>query len=408
MFNRRQRAVLAEYVPPLVDSSTAKYPASLYIILKATRLCNLRCSYCTAWREGPNQVITFEVLTDLVAQAMRLPGVKWLHIIWHGGETTLLSRKFFKQAMWLQEHFRVDARKVGHAIQTNATLIDGDWADFFKATGISVGVSLDVDAEAHDRSRVFRDGEGSYAATIAGIRVLRDHGVPHGILAVVDEQLLTRGAAHLLAAVAEQGIESIGLLNALPPNTAQPEEAVALGGACRDAATGATVGSGDGQPYLAWDRYVGFLRDIFREWHARYRGVVTVLEVGSLFGIVRGGASRLCIYQGGCMGQYLTIEPDGRVSACDKYVGDPTHGFGSLADQTLQQILNDGEALVRVRADSEALLARFVDCPNHIYCRGGCPHDARLNLQHGRTGSCCGLSGLIKDIKNRIEETTNG
>ena len=26
------------------------------LVMKATRLCNLRCTYCHAWKEGPNQV----------------------------------------------------------------------------------------------------------------------------------------------------------------------------------------------------------------------------------------------------------------------------------------------------------------------------------------------------------------
>lgn len=31
----------------------------LVIVLKATRLCNLRCTYCHSWAEGPNQTISF-------------------------------------------------------------------------------------------------------------------------------------------------------------------------------------------------------------------------------------------------------------------------------------------------------------------------------------------------------------
>jgi len=54
MFNRHQRDGLNALEKPKLLTEDIRYPASLYIILKATRLCNLRCSYCNAWREGPN------------------------------------------------------------------------------------------------------------------------------------------------------------------------------------------------------------------------------------------------------------------------------------------------------------------------------------------------------------------
>src|ERR1044072_6234239 len=37
-------------------------PPEIVVIMKATRLCNLRCTYCHAWKEGPDQVMPFEVL----------------------------------------------------------------------------------------------------------------------------------------------------------------------------------------------------------------------------------------------------------------------------------------------------------------------------------------------------------
>ncbi len=362
------------------------YPPTLYVILKATRLCNLRCTYCNAWREGADQVMSFAMMARVVSQAMTLPGIRTLHFVWHGGETTLLSRHYFERALWLQEHFRIDRRMVEHAIQTNATRIDDDWGRFFKAAGFSVGVSLDVDRDNHDRRRLFKQGGGSFAATRAGVDVLRRHGVRHGFLAVVDEECLAIGARGMLERLVEQGVGAVGLLNALPANDE----------------------SANPTPYLPWDRYVGFLREVFAEWARDFRGRIVIRELDSLFRIVGGASSRLCIYQGGCMGQYLTIEPDGAVSACDKYVGDMDYRFGSLAESGLYDLLTGSAALERSKMDAKSLLDRFATCANYEHCRGGCPHDARLNARHGRTGACCGLSDLIDDMKARIKEDGDG
>jgi uncharacterized protein len=381
IFNRRQLEFLLQYESPPDNGLEADYPVTLFLILKATRLCNLRCTYCHAWREGPDQVMEFGLLVDVIAQAMRLPKIRWLHIVWHGGETTLLSRRFFERALWLQEFFRVDDRKVGHAIQTNATLIDAEWARFFKACGFSVGVSLDFDPVTHDRTRHFRDGSGSFAATRAGMDVLAAHEVPFGALAVVDSRTIALGAQTMLDRLVAEGLSQVGVLNALPANE-----------------------SDGNQPYLEWNRYTGFLRSLFQAWHGHFRDKVVIRELDSLYRIVLGSSSRLCIFQGGCMGQYLTIEPDGRVSACDKYVGDTTHLFGRLQDNSLLELLHSSPRLKEAREEASALLRRFADCPHYAICRGGCPHDARLNMQHGRNDDCCGLSDLIEDMKSAGEE----
>lgn len=383
LFNPRQLADLADVELALdPEPGAARYPGSLYIILKATRLCNLRCTYCNAWREGTDQVMTFKMLASVIAQGMRLPGITTLHIIWHGGETTLLSRRYFERALWLQEHFRIDRRRVEHAIQTNATRVDDDWSRFFNAAGFSVGVSLDIDRANHDRQRLFKGGGGSFAATQDGVAALRRHDVPHGFLAVVDERTLEIGARGMLERLVEQGVTAIGLLNALPAN-----------------AEGGTATA-----YLPWDRYVAFLRALFAEWIVGFRDRVMIRELDSLFGIVGGARTRLCIYQGGCMGQYLTVEPDGDVSACDKYVGDTDYRFGNLATESLYVLMTDSPALARSRAETEGLLNGFATCRNHIHCRGGCPHDARLNARNGRSGACCGLDGLIEDMKAHISK----
>ncbi|WP_404478515.1 radical SAM protein [Novosphingobium sp. BL-52-GroH] len=387
MFNGRQLKELQSYEDRQeLTRNAGDYPSRLFLIIKATRLCNLRCSYCRAWREGRDQVLAFSHLLSVIAQAMRLPGIRDLHIVWHGGETTLLSRRYFERAIWLQEHFRIDDRKVGHAIQSNATRIDEHWARFFRATGFSVGVSLDVDAESHDRSRQFPGGVGSYAATKAGLEALAAAGVPHGLLAVIDASMIKAGAASLLENLSAHGVRSVGLLNALPSNE-----------------------SVDGQSYLDWESYVSFLRQVFAKWHSN-PGNLSLRELESLFNIVKGSGSRLCIYQGGCMGQYLTIEPDGRVSACDKYVGDPTHHFGDLCSESLFSILTVSAGLKRAREEAAEVLKRFSGCANFAYCRGGCPHDARLNTRFGNPGAqCCGLSPLIDDMHHAAsKERDNG
>ena len=58
-------------------------------------------------------------------------------------------------------------------VQTNATLINDDWCDCFERNEIVVGVSVDGPEDIHDSHRRFRNGKGSHAMTMRGIRKLR-------------------------------------------------------------------------------------------------------------------------------------------------------------------------------------------------------------------------------------------
>src|SRR3569623_373318 len=88
IFNRRQAMFLENYRPPDSVGRPPLTTRSLYLILKATRLCNLRCSYCHTRREGPNEVMPIETLVSVIAQAKQLPGVTTLPIDRHDEEPT--------------------------------------------------------------------------------------------------------------------------------------------------------------------------------------------------------------------------------------------------------------------------------------------------------------------------------
>ena len=60
---------------------------------------------------------------------------------------------------------------VAHSFQTNGTLIDEAWCDFFAEEHVNVGVSVDGPKRLHDRNRLTRSGRGTFDKTIAGIRL---------------------------------------------------------------------------------------------------------------------------------------------------------------------------------------------------------------------------------------------
>ena len=62
---------------------------------------------------------------------------------WQGGEPLLRGLDFYRRSVELAEKHRKPSQRVKHTIQTNGTLIDEDWAAFFKQNKYLVGLSLD-------------------------------------------------------------------------------------------------------------------------------------------------------------------------------------------------------------------------------------------------------------------------
>jgi len=78
--------------------------------------------------------------------------------------------------------------QVSHSIQTNGTLITPEWCELFKEWGVKVGVSIDGPRRFNDVNRISRKGRSTYDQAMAGIRMLRQHGVPFHVIAVLSAQ----------------------------------------------------------------------------------------------------------------------------------------------------------------------------------------------------------------------------
>ncbi len=346
----------------------------IFVVMKATRLCNLRCTYCNYWREGPNQIMPIEMLEKATREALAIPWVERVDFVWHGGETTLLPLSFFESAMAFQSRYR-GTKAVSNSIQTNATKLDAGWIELFKKYDFSVGVSIDPPAERHAKSRVTVNGMDSWAATLSGLRLLEKSGINHGCLVVVDPELVSYGAEKFLSCLDENDITKVALLNVIPDNAAPKKDAY---------------------DYLDWDKFVDYMIDLYVLWDRKYRDRLKLREIQSLEGNVRKRRPTSCVFAGNCMGQFLTVEPSGIVSACDKYVDEADFVFGDLSKQTFADILS-GAPLATVQEKYFSQQDDLEKCRYYEYCNGGCPHDQHLQrkLSGGKDIACCGLSRLI-------------
>ena len=140
------------------DAERQAGPAAFTTMLKpAGSTCNLDCSYCyyldKAVQYGGRQaVMSDELLERYIRQYIEANEVPTVTFCWHGGEPLLLGLDFYRRAVSLQEKYAA-GKRIENTLQTNGTLVDGAWCDFFAAHGFLVGLSLDGPQDLHDAFR---------------------------------------------------------------------------------------------------------------------------------------------------------------------------------------------------------------------------------------------------------------
>jgi uncharacterized protein len=151
-----------------------------YVVMQPTTLCNLDCRYCYL----PHRALARRMSVD-VARAVAQDANRWaaggrFSVVWHGGEPMAVGREHLAALM------APFAPEVEHHVQTNATLIDEAWCDFFAERRVRVGVSVDGPA-AHNAQRVDRGGHAAYRRIVRGVEALRRRGIGFAALCVVSE-----------------------------------------------------------------------------------------------------------------------------------------------------------------------------------------------------------------------------
>jgi uncharacterized protein len=156
------------------------------LILQPTPFCNLNCSYCYLPDRVDRRVMKVDTvhvtLEKLHREELLSPN---LSVVWHAGEPMVVTRQVYARYFTAIQEAVGPFCEVRHHIQTNATLIDDAWCDFFLENKIAVGISVDGPESVHDRCRRSRAGRGSFCKTLQGIMKMRENRVSFHTISVV-------------------------------------------------------------------------------------------------------------------------------------------------------------------------------------------------------------------------------
>jgi uncharacterized protein len=356
----------------------------LSLIVKGTRLCNLRCSYCHDWREGANQIMASHVVDQIIKSALDDEHYNLVEFIWHGGEPTVLPISFYEKAMTAQSNFRRPGQIVLNRIQTNGTQLTEAWIRFLRDKQFMVSISLDGPPQIHDTYRRYASGRPSFQDVAKGISLLRLNGIPFYVLMVIDEGALELGPEYIFDFFLKMGIKEYGLLAATP--IIQP-----------NASAGTPT-----KHYVSPKRMTDFLIRLYDYWKEHRDHTIKIRELEGLLQRLRG-KSNFCTLEGTCFGHYYVIEPTGEVAHCELFQGDLRYNLGNILETNFSQLYN-GSKMSGLIEQNRMQLKDMESCPEFNICNGWCPHERYLSLRHDPDYNinCCGLRGLITHIRNNM------
>lgn len=368
-------------------------PFPFHVMAKpAGARCNLDCGYCFYLSRSelyPNADLrmTSATLEAFIAQYIAAQPGADVHFTWQGGEPTLMGLPYYEEVLALQKKHAPPGKRVHNALQTNAVLLDDDWAAFLAANGFLVGVSLDGPPALHDAYRRNKGGQPTSAAALAGLRCLQRAKADFNILTCVhaaNQDHPLEVYRFLRDEIGAEYMQFIPVVRRLPGKR----------GAARLDPSSVTA-----------QGYGAFLSTIFDEWVRRDVGRIFVQAFEEAVAAWAGAPPGLCVVSPTC-GRALAVEHNGDVYSCDHFVA-PRYRLGNIHQQPLAQLARLPQQLQFGEAKKTGLPTQCRACPVLFACRGGCPKDRFLKTADGEAGLnylCPGYLAFFQYIDARLRK----
>ena len=358
----------------MVDLGMPGAPGSFHVLTKPTgAICNLDCEYCfflskeELYPDSPFRM-TDEVLRTYIAGLLESHRTPEVTVAWQGGEPTMMGLDFFRRSVELVAELKRPDQRVEHTMQTNATLITDEWAEFLKANDFLVGVSVDGPREIHDTYRVDKGGKPTFDRVMRGLEILKAHGVRWNALTTVHRANEERGLEVYRFLRDDLGADFVQFI----PIVERPSPG------------GIPVGTEVTERSATPGGYGRFLVDVFDEWVRRDVGQVYVQMFDSTLASFVGVPGSMCVHSETC-GTALALEHNGDLYSCDHFV-EPDYLLGNITTTPMLELVASQQQRDFGNAKRDTLPAYCRQCDVRFACHGGCPKDRFTLTPDGEPG----------------------
>jgi uncharacterized protein len=326
------------------------------ILLKTTSACNLSCDYCYAASNFSRKLEIME--TDILEKVIRdflditFRKNEIAEFIWHGGEPLLAKQNFFQKAFRLQEKYRANKQKILNSIQSNGTFITNDLARFFKDYDVRVGISIDGPKTINDKHRLYKSGSSSFKKTLEGIKILQQHGIQFGVLAVVTPDSIGM-EKEILDFFVSNNWHSIDFLP------------------CAKASINV---ESHNSSLISTEQFSEFMVRIFDLFFNLNRPEINIRFIDNIMVGLLGGKPFTCKFSGNCS-KFVAIKYDGDIYfPCESFIDDKDFKIENIKEISLNEIYNSSKYLFvkNQLQDVNSLNPNCKECKWSTICNGGC------------------------------------
>ncbi|MBP9989805.1 MAG: radical SAM protein [Ruminococcus sp.] len=327
-------------------------PPLSIMIKPASSLCNMRCRYCF-YHDVSNirQVKNFGIMTEstaenLIKKAFDFAAGESVAFAFQGGEPLLAGIDYFKKFVSLTKKLNIRNSEVFFGLQTNGTLVNDEWAEFFRKNDFLIGLSLDGDFK-DNKFRIDSDGNNAYEKIISASEIFKKHDVQFNILTVLTGYC-AENIDTIYKSFTQKGFKYLQFIPCLRPFGDNTEN----------------------EMYMTDRQYAKFLIHGFNAYVKDYvRGDYTgVRYFDNLVHLYLGNPVEQCGVCGHCMHQFVA-EGNGNIYPCDFYCTDDWL-LGNINDSDFDALAHCEKAAEFLR-ESLKVEAKCKDCRYYPLCRGG-------------------------------------
>lgn len=376
-------------------------PPRFHVLAKPTgATCNLACAYCFFLDKellypSSNFRMSDEMLENYIRQLIESHRTPEVTVAWQGGEPTLMGVDFYRKAIEFQNKYRKPGMTFENTMQTNGTLLDDEWCEFFKENNFLIGISVDGPRKLHDVYRVDKGGKGTFDKVMRGLRLLQKHGVEFNVLVTVNRinADYPLEVYHFLRdEIGTQWIQIIPVIERINPDGVNVIQ------------QGDTVTDRSVQP----EQFGRFLIRIFDEWILNDVGemFITTFEATARnwMGLPSSG---MCVFEETC-GIGLALEHNGDLYSCDHFV-EPNYRLGNIQDEHMIELVSSDQQ-VQFGLDKRDTLPRYCrECDVRFACKGECPKNRFIQTPTGEPGLnylCAGWKAFFHRVDEPLKMLT--
>jgi uncharacterized protein len=353
-------------------------PPRIHVLAKPSgATCNLACSYC----------FFEETLEAYIRQLIETHRSNQVTVAWQGGEPTLMGVDFYRKAIEYQEKYRCSGMTFENTMQTNGTLLDDEWCQFFKENDFLIGISIDGPRHLHDAHRVDKGGSPTFDKVMRGLRLLQKHGVEYNVLVTVNRLTADHPKEvyrFLRDEAKTEWIQFIPVIERMNPdgmNLVQEGEQVS-------------------HRSVRPEQFGRFLIQVFDEWVHNDVGTIYVQTFeAALRNWMRMPTSGMCVFEKTC-GYGLALEHNGDLYACDHFV-EPEYLLGNIKEEHMLKMVGSDEQTQFGQDKYDTLPQYCLECPVLFACNGECPKNRFIDTPDGESGLnylCAGYKAFFQCV----------